>query len=497
MPTLSAILFIPLLGAIVIALLPRDSVRGPKWVAAIFSGLSLIISLVAFAQFDRAATGIQFVEQRMWIEPLGVQYFLGVDGLNLPMVVLTTLLTFLAILGSWNPVSQRLKEYYALILLLEVGVLGVFASLDLLLFFLFWEVELIPMYLLIAIWGPNAERREYAALKFVLYTVFGSALMLVGILALYFQAVPHTFDMIKLSNYSFPVAFQLVAFVFLFIGFAVKLPVFPLHTWLPWAHVEAPTAVSVLLAGVLLKMGGYGMFRIVWGMLPEAARQYAWIIAVLAVINILYGAIVSLIQDDLKRLVAFSSVSHMGYVLLGLAAATSISLSGGALQMFTHGTITGLLFLLVGGVYEKTHTRSIARMGGLAPKMPWLALFWVMAGLASLGLPSMSGFVAEFLVFLGSFQNPGMIVFTILAAAGIVITAGYILWMLQRVFFGPAKPEWDHLTDARGIELVPLVALMVVVFLVGVYPSILTDIIGTGVAPIATRLGGALAVALH
>jgi NADH-quinone oxidoreductase subunit M len=494
---LSAIIFLPLIGAVVIALLPKDSERGPKWVAAIFSCAALIVSLVVFLQFDRAAYGPQFVERYLWMPTLNIQYYLGVDGLNLPMVVLTTLLTFLAILGSWNPIKIRLKEYYALLLLLEIGILGVFSALDMLMFFLFWEVELIPMYLLISIWGPSAERREYAALKFVLYTVFGSALMLVGILTLYFQSIPHTFDMMVLSQGTLPMAVQIFAFIFLFIAFAIKLPVFPLHTWLPWAHVEAPTAVSVLLAGVLLKMGGYGMFRLCYSLLPEAAKQFAIIIAVLAVINILYGAIVSMIQDDLKKLVAFSSVSHMGYVLLGLAAMNQLSLSGAALQMFTHGTITGLLFLLVGGVYEKTHTRSISRMGGLAPIMPWLALFWVMAGLASLGLPGMSGFVAEFLVFLGAFQAPNMAIYTVLGAAGIVVTAGYILWMLQRVFFGPTKPEMEHVSDAKGIELAPLVVLMAVVLLVGVFPSILTDIIGPGVAPIVSKIGPAMAVALH
>ncbi len=494
---LSAILFLPLLGAIAVALLPKENENGVKWTAAIFSGAALVLSAVAFFQFDRSATGIQMQERFTWIPALGVQYFLGVDGLNMPMVVLTTLLVFLAVLHSWVFIKHRLKEYYALLLLLEVGVLGVFLSLDLLLFFLFWEVELVPMYLLIAIWGPNPANREYAALKFVLYTVFGSALMLMGILALYFQSQPHTFDMIQLGATSFAPLVQAAIFAFLFIGFAVKLPVFPLHTWLPWAHVEAPTAVSVLLAGVLLKMGGYGMFRICYTILPDAAKQFAVVIAVLAVVNILYGAAVSLIQDDLKKLVAFSSVSHMGYVLLGLAAGTTISLTGGALQMFTHGTITGLLFLLVGGVYEKTHTRSIAQMGGLAPKMPLLAIFWVMAGLASLGLPGMSGFIAEFLVFLGAFQNPALTVFTVLGAVGIVVTAGYILWMLQRVFFGPTKPEMEQVGDAGRLEMAPLVALMVTVFAIGVYPSLLTDIIGPSVAPIAARVGPALAIALR
>jgi NADH-quinone oxidoreductase subunit M len=450
-----------------------------------------------FYQYNRAADGPQFVERYLWMPTLNIQYYLGVDGLNLPMVVLTTLLTFLAILGSWNPIKFRLKEYYALLLLLELGILGVFSSLDMLMFFLFWEVELIPMYLLISIWGPAPERREYAALKFVLYTVFGSALMLVGILTLYFNSTPHTFDMMVLRQSSLPAIVQTIAFIFLFVAFAIKLPVFPLHTWLPWAHVEAPTAVSVLLAGVLLKMGGYGMFRLCYSLLPDAAKQFAIVIAVLAVINILYGAIVSMVQDDLKKLVAFSSVSHMGYVLLGLAAMNHLSLSGAALQMFTHGTITGLMFLLVGGVYEKTHTRSIARMGGLAPMMPWLAIFWVMAGLASLGLPGMSGFVAEFLVFLGAYQAPGMAVYTVLGAAGIVVTAAYILWMLQRVFFGPVKSGMEHVQDAKGLDLVPLFVLMAVVLLVGIYPAILTDIIGPGVEPIINKIGPAMAVALR
>jgi len=494
---LSAIIFLPLIGAVVIALLPRDSVRGPKWVAALFSAASLVVSLVMFYQYNRAADGPQFVERYLWMPTLNIQYYLGVDGLNLPMVVLTTLLTFLAILGSWNPIKFRLKEYYALLLLLELGILGVFSSLDMLMFFLFWEVELIPMYLLISIWGPAPERREYAALKFVLYTVFGSALMLVGILTLYFNSTPHTFDMMVLRQSSLPAIVQTIAFIFLFVAFAIKLPVFPLHTWLPWAHVEAPTAVSVLLAGVLLKMGGYGMFRLCYSLLPDAAKQFAIVIAVLAVINILYGAIVSMVQDDLKKLVAFSSVSHMGYVLLGLAAMNHLSLSGAALQMFTHGTITGLMFLLVGGVYEKTHTRSIARMGGLAPMMPWLAIFWVMAGLASLGLPGMSGFVAEFLVFLGAYQAPGMAVYTVLGAAGIVVTAAYILWMLQRVFFGPVKSGMEHVQDAKGLDLVPLFVLMAVVLLVGIYPAILTDIIGPGVEPIINKIGPAMAVALR
>ena len=485
MPLLSAIIFLPLVGAIAIALTPRENVRAPRAIAALFSAASLVLSLVVFFGFRPGQAGAQFVEKVPWIPSLGVSYFLGVDGLNLPMVVLTALLTFLAVLASWR-IELRPKEYFAILLLLETGVLGVFSALDLALFFLFWEVELIPMYLLIGIWG--GPRREYAAIKFVVYTLLGSAMMLVGILALYFRTpAPHTFDMLAMAQMRWEPAFASVVFLFLFFGFAVKLPVFPFHTWLPDAHVEAPTAVSVLLAGVLLKMGAYGMLRINVGILPDAAKQYALLIGILAVINVLYGAAVSMVQKDLKAMVAFSSISHMGYVLLGMAALSYVSLSGAALQMFTHGMITGLLFLLVGSVYERTHTRQIAEMGGLAPRMPLLAAVFVMAGLASLGLPGMAGFIAEFTVFVGSF--PSIPVLTILGAAGIVVTAGYLLWMLQRVFFGPLNPHFATLGDAHGVEVVPLVALVGIIILIGVYPALLTDVVSSGIAPLTARLG--------
>ncbi|MCL5960950.1 MAG: NADH-quinone oxidoreductase subunit M [Chloroflexi bacterium] len=485
---LTIITFLPLLGAIVTAAIPSKYDRAIKFSAAGFALLALVLSLVVALQFDSSKSGLQFVEKAPWIPQLGISYFLGVDGLNLPMVVLTTLLTVLAVLASWN-IKPNPKEYFALILMLEVGILGVFVSLDLLLFFLFWEVELIPMYLLIAKWG--GPRREYAAIKFVLYTLAGSALMLTGILALYFASNTHTFDMVELARTPYAKQygelFAAVVFFLLFIGFAIKLPVFPFHTWLPDAHVEAPTAVSVILAGVLLKMGGYGMIRINLSLLPEAMLQYSWVLGILAVISIIYGAGLSMVQNDLKKMVAYSSVSHMGYVLLGLAALTTVSLNGAMLQMFTHGTITGLLFLLVGVIYDKAHTRQISEFGGLASKMPLYAVLFTMAGMASLGLPGMSGFVAEFLVFVGSFATMPWL--TALAAAGIVITAGYILWMIQRVFFGPLVPKWAHLEDARGLEVVPLFTLMIVVILVGVYPGIITGIINSGVAPVAARFG--------
>ena len=478
---LSIIVFLPLLGAVVMAFTPGKSTTLFRWIAAIFTGIDLALSLVLFFSFNHGAAGLQFVERVNWVAlpNVGVSYFLGVDGLNLPMVLLTTLLTFLAVLSSWH-VELRTKEYFLLLLVLETGVAGVFTAMDFFLFFLFWEVELIPMYLLIGIWG--GPRREYAAIKFVIYTLSGSALMLVGIMALYFNATPHTFDMVALAHQHYTPAFASLVFLFLFAGFAVKLPVFPFHTWLPDAHVQAPTAVSVLLAGVLLKMGGYGMLRVLVGMLPDATREWSWLLVLLAIIGVLYGACVSMVQTDLKAMVAYSSVSHMGYVLLGIASLTAVSLNGAAMQLFSHGLITGMLFLLVGVLYEKAHTRQIPEFGGLAKRTPWLAALFVMAGMASLGLPGMSGFVAEFTVFIGSFSV--WPVYTILGCVAIVITAGYLLWMVQRIFFGDFNPHWDHLPDIHGVEVVPLVTLMALIIVVGINPSIVTDVINNGVAPI-------------
>ncbi len=488
---LSAIIFLPLLGAVLIALLPGSRVSSSRWLAAGFSGAAVALSVVAYVGYDVHTGGLQYVEKVDWVAlpSVGVSYFVGADGLNLPMILLTSLLTLMAVLASWT-IDLRPKAYFLLLLLLETGVTGVFAAMDFLLFFLFWEVELIPMYLLIGIWG--GPRREYAAIKFVIYTLAGSALMLVGILALYFYTSPHTFDMTRLAAQKYDLTFATAVFLFLFAGFAVKLPVFPFHTWLPDAHVQAPTAVSVLLAGVLLKMGGYGMLRVLVGMLPEATHYWAWLLGLLAVISVLYGACVSMVQSDLKSMVAYSSVSHMGYVLLGIAALTTISLNGAAIQLFTHGTITGLLFLLVGNLYDKAHTRLIPELGGLAKRMPLLATLFVLAGLASLGLPGLSGFVAEFTVFIGSYVT--WPVHTILAASAIVITAGYILWMIRRVFFGPFNERWDHLRDAHGLELVPLVTLIAVILLIGLDPALLTTVVNSGIATLSGHAAASVAL---
>ena len=489
-PYLSAIVFLPAIGAIVIALLGANP-RQIKLTAAAFATVSFILSLALFVMYDRSASGVQFVEQASWIPGIDVQYYMGVDGLSLPLVLLTTFIGLVAVFVSWN-IDLRVKEYFVWLLALETGILGVFCSLDLILFFIFWEVELIPMYMLISIWGSG--RKEYSALKFVLYTLVGSAMMLAGILLLYFQA--GTFDMVVLAGMGLDAVLTSVMataiFFLIFIGYAVKLPVFPFHTWLPDAHTDAPTAVSVILAGVLLKMGGYGMIRVLVGIFPETARDYAPIIVALAVVGVLYGAAVTLRQTDLKRLIAYSSVSHMGFVLLGIFALSQVSVTGATLQMVSHGLITGLLFAMVGLVYEKTHERSIPKLGGLARQMPVIVVVFSVAGFAALGLPSTSGFAAEFLVFVGSFSSTmvaGIQVYTILAILGVVLGAGYILWMLKRVFYGPPKEQYDGVPDADRREKIYTFALVALIMLIGIYPAVLTDIIKTGVAPMLAALG--------
>jgi NADH-quinone oxidoreductase subunit M len=487
-PVLNLAIWLPAAGAVLIALLPVGAQRAARWGAAVVSAVVLLLALIlaassALTQHSALSTP-QFVTNIPWIYQLGVSYSVGLDGLSLPMFVLNALLTFLAVLISWNT-SLRPREYFALLLVLETGVGGVFASLDLFLFFLFWELELAPMFLLIGIWG--SARREYAAMKFILYTVAGSAFMLVGILGLYLAGPVRSFSMLYLADTGpqLAPALQATVWILFFIGFAVKVPIFPLHTWLPDAHTEAPTAVSVLLAGVLLKMGAYGLLRMNFGMLPDATRQFAGALVVLAVINILYGALVAMMQTDLKRVIANSSISHMGYVILGAAALTPIGIEGAVFQMFTHGTITGLLFIMVGLVYDRTHTREIAALGGLAGRMPIIATVFVIAGLASLGLPGLSGFVAEFLVFLGAFPVWG--VATIIGVVTIVVTAGYILWVLERAFFGPERAEWQHLGDASALEAVTIGLLVAVIVLVGVAPAVLANVIVPGVAPLVAR----------
>ncbi len=486
---LTVAVFLPLAGALVIVTLLRHAkvIRG---FAVAVTVADLAAAVLVFLAYDSQEGGPQLVQQFNWIVPLNVQYYLGLDGLNAPMVLLTGLVGMCAALASWR-IEVRVREYFAWLLLLQTAAMGVFLSLDFVLFFTFWELELVPMYFLIAIWGSG--RKEYSAMKFLIFTLLGSAFMLVGILVLYFSA--GTFDMTvlarsDLTNLLIPT--QMV-FLFFFLAFAIKLPAWPLHSWLPDAHTDAPTAGSVMLAGVLIKMGGYGLIRVGVAMFPQAARDYSWLIVAMGVIGIIYGAIVTLKQSDLKLLVAFSSISHMGLVLLGVgsvgtvaAKITPVGLNGAAMQMFTHGTIISLLFLLVGLISEKAHTRYIPDLGGLASRMPFVAAVFMLAGLASLGLPTLSGFVSEILVFLGAFVVWGWP--TAIAVFGIVLTAGYILWMIQRVLFGPVLPRYARLGDATVVEAVPLVVLVIAIVVVGLYPSILTNVFSAGIDPIVERL---------
>jgi len=491
---LTVLVFLPLAVAVGILLLAKND-KQVKIAAGAAALAQLVLSIVVFAAYNRDEGGVQLVDRvTNWI-PIGsfkVEYFLGVDGLSAPMVLLTGLLGMAAIYASWG-IKHRVKEYFVWLLILQTAVLGVFTALDFLLFFLFWELELVPMFFLISTWGSG--RKEYSAMKFLIFTFLGSAFMLVGIVVLFVST--GTFDMTVLperiaegAHLALPIG---AIFGLLFVGFAVKLPVWPFHTWLPDAHTDAPTAVSVMLAGVLLKMGGYGMIRVTAAMMPDTMADLSWLLATAGVINVIYGAVVTMRQTDLKRLVAFSSISHMGYVLIGLAAIAgatadtrAVGLTGASMQMFTHGTITGLMFLMVGLIYDRAHTRYIPDLGGLAHKMPLIAVGFLIAGLASLGLPGTSGFAAEILLFLGAFPVWGW--HTALAVFGVVITAGYILWMVQRVLFGPKIERWANLSDANRWDLVPVVLLAATIFVFGIYPAFITDVFAIGVEPIANSV---------
>ncbi|MGE5414403.1 MAG: NADH-quinone oxidoreductase subunit M [Syntrophomonadaceae bacterium] len=492
-PILTIIVFLPLLGAIVVALIPRSSDRAIRATAAGFALADWVVSLFLLVGFAPAHPGFQYIEVADWIPIFGIQYKMGVDGLSTVLVVLTTTLTWISILAS-SSIRDRVKEYMASFLILEVGMLGVFVSLDLFLFYIFWEVVLVPMYLIIGIWGgPN---RIYATLKFVLYTLVGSLLMLVAILATAFAFQTATgswqgaFDFEALRTFAgttgFAQTFQMFAFVAFFLAFAIKVPMFPFHTWLPDAHVEAPTAGSVILAGILLKLGGYGFIRFVLPLYPDASHTFAPAIIVLSLIAIVYGAIVALVQPDLKKLVAYSSVSHMGFVTLGIFIFQAQGMQGAILQMVNHGLITGALFLLVGVIYERTHDRTIAKMGGLSAPLPVYAAAFGFFVFASAGLPGLSGFVGEFLVLVGTFAFEPIA--ALIAALAMVLGAAYLLFMYQRVFFGGLsdfmRSLMSHLTDLRPVEIMTLVPLGAMVVLFGIFPGLILDLIQGSVASV-------------
>jgi len=499
-PVLSLIILLPLVGSLIaFSLGKREDLA--KWVALGFALAAFILSLVVAFEFvvdpysapsgtiESYSNGYQFYESHVWIETLGINYMVGMDGISLPLFVLTTLLCLLSIVFSWDT-KKRPKEYFGLMLVLEVGVLGVFVSLDYFMFYVFWEIVLIPMYFMIGVWGgPN---RDYAAIKFFIYTHIASLAMLIAIMAMYFEAGIETFSMVAIAEESvgFSRNIQFAIFAAMLFGFGVKLPMVPFHTWLPDAHVEAPTAGSVLLAGLLLKMGGYGLIRVAIPSLPTGAEDMMIVMAVIAVVSIVYGAVLCLAQTDLKKMVAYSSISHMGFVLLGYATLGELGIVAGVFQMFAHGLVTAVLFMMCGVLQHKCGTRLIPKLGGLAKKMPIAATLLTVGFLASLGLPGLVSFAAEFMVFVAMFFKWGMWVFVPIAA--VAITAGYYLWALQRSMFGPLTDRIDtsHLKDVDWYEGVPVAILVVLIAIFGVFPSLVFDHIWPAVDFALRAFGG-------
>jgi NADH-quinone oxidoreductase subunit M len=510
-PFLTLITFIPLVGAIVVALIPGNREREIKWFSVLVSLVPLVLSIVLWVLYVQTSGGMQFMEEAMWIPTLNAYYRMGVDGISVPLVFLTTLLTTLSLFYSAYTIKVRVKEFFALFMLLEMGMLGVFVSLDLVLFYVFWEVGLVPMFLLIGIWGQPQDRPQYSAIKFFLYTLVGSVAMLLAFIAIFLTTGTWNISEIpSLGPLAGSPALAVAAFWGIFLAFAIKVPMWPFHTWLPDAHTAAPTAGSVILAGVLLKLGGYGLIRILLPFFPALFKQFAPFIGVIALISMIYGALVSMAQWDLKRLIAYSSVSHMGYFTLGLVAAAaslsvsdpalssrSIAMSGAVLQMFNHGIITGGLFFLVGVIYERTHTRDLKAFGGLSAKLPVYYGVMLMTGLASLGLPGLAGFISEFLVFRGAFDV--IPAYAIIGIIAIVLTAAYILWkIIQYVFLGEFSEEkwssifdpehWHFSLDMARFEVITMVPLLFFMVLVGVYPAPILNMINAA----STAILGAL-----
>jgi len=485
-PGLSLLVFLPAVGAAALLLIPRGAMRALFSLAFGFSLAVFLVSLWIFARFDPNAAGMQAVERAAWIPAYGIEYIVGVDGLSLFLVLLTALIVPIAILASWT-VHDKVKEYLFFMLVLETGMLGTLVALDLFLFYVFWEVMLVPMYFLIGVWG--GQRRLYAAVKFVVYTMTGSLLMLVAIIFLatrnYQVTQTLTFGFQQLANLRLPFHEQMWLFLAFALSFAIKVPLFPLHTWLPDAHVEAPTAGSVILAAILLKMGTYGFIRFAIPLFPEAALAAAPYVTALAVVGIVYGAMVAMMQDDIKKLVAYSSVSHLGFVMLGLFAFNLQGAQGAVYQMLNHGLSTGALFLIVGMIYDRRHTRMIADFGGLWKQVPLLSAVFLIVTFSSIGLPGLNGFVGEFLILLGAFQaHPG---WTVLATSGVVLGAIYMLWMFRRVVYGPlVRPENRLMADLSPREIAMLAPLVALIVFMGVYPR-----------PFLSRIQGSARVALE
>jgi NADH-quinone oxidoreductase subunit M len=493
---LTLVTFFPLIGVLVLLLLPKERLDSIKGFSLIISFVTFLFSTWLYYMFDPYANGMQMEINMPWISSLGISYHMGVDGISLLLIMLTTVLTFLSILASWRSITTGIRGYYISMLLLETGMIGVFCALDLFMFYVFWEVMLVPMYFIIGLWG--GPRKVYAAIKFVLFTMFGSLLMLVGIIYILFEyqkfSGVFSFDMLKIIG-ELPLTYQAQLWLFgaFALAFAIKVPLFPFHTWLPDAHVQAPTAGSVILAGVLLKMGTYGFIRICLPLFPEATIAYLPYICVLSLIAIIYGALVAMVQRDVKSLVAFSSVSHMGFVMLGMFALNMQGLEGSVIQMINHGISTGALFLLVGMIYERRHSRLIEDFGGVAKVMPVFSTFFMIITLSSIGLPFTNGFIGEFLILLGAFKQNS--IYGIIGATGVIFAACYMLWMYQRVFFGKITHEANRkLLDLDWREKVILIHLVVLVFWIGVYPKPFFDRIEPAIKQVITQVGRATTV---
>jgi NADH-quinone oxidoreductase subunit M len=488
-PLLSLILFLPLAGAVLLLFIPKENANAIRWTANLFAFAGFLVSLPLWFWYNSQDAQFQFVERHPWIPSVGADYFLGVDGFSSLMVLLATLFGAIAILSSWTAITERLKEYYIFLLVLQTGMVGAFVSLDFLLFFLFWEVMLVPMYFLIGIWG--SDRRLYSAIKFFLYTLVGSVVMLLGILALYFYnhsvTGVYSFDVTQFQQLTVPYNLQWWVFLAFFLGFAVKVPMFPFHTWLPDAHTDAPTAGSVILAAVMLKMGTYGFIRFSLPILPDATRHFVPMIVTLSIIGIVYGALCAMAQQDWKRLVAYSSVSHMGLVMLGMFALNPVGITGSIVQQLNHGISTGALFLIVGIVYERRHTRAISEYGGLSKIMPVYATIFLIMTMSSIGLPALNGFIGELLILQGVFITSKM--WAAFAASGVVLGAAYMLWLYQRTMFGKIEnPKNERLRDLNMREFATFAPLLILAVWIGLYPAPFLRRLETSVNRVVARV---------
>lgn len=488
---LTLLTFFPLVGVLILLAWRKASDINIKWVAIITSAITLALSVLVLFSYQAGDASLQLVDKVAWIPSWGISYHLGIDGISILMVLLTTIISLLAIISSWSAIETQVKQYYIFMLLLQVGMMGVFLAQDLFLFYIFWEFTLVPMYFLIGIWG--GKNRVYASIKFFLYTMAGSLLMLLAILYMGLQSDPVTFSVPELvANRETFADVQNWLFIAFFIAFAIKVPIFPFHSWLPDAHTEAPTAGSVILAGVLLKMGTYGLLRFNLPLFPEAAVQYAPTIAILGIIGIVYGALVAFAQKDVKKLVAYSSISHLGFVVLGIFSLNAAGIEGAILQGFNHGISSGALFFIVGILYEQRHTREISEYGGIWKVMPVFSVLTLIITLSSMGLPGLNGFVGEFTILLGSMSSPAFgqpWIFTAFAVSGVILAAVYLLWMFQRVFLGPVTVEANHsLKDINPRDLFVMVFFLIFVVWVGVAPSGFFNLMDTAVATLLTDM---------